>query len=115
MNKRRELKIVSDQYGKTTYTIDVANATMTLIENKAKGIFHFANEGVCSRYDFTLKIHEILRNKQYIDCKILPIKADEYIDNTPRPTYSVLSTQKYTNTTGKRVRHWEEALLEYLN
>jgi dTDP-4-dehydrorhamnose reductase len=114
MTQKRELNIVSDQFGKTTYTLDVAEATKNLIERNATGIYHFANEGVCSRHEFTKKIHEILCRKQDISCSINPISANEYPDPTPRPTWSILSTEKYSSEIGDPPRHWEAALTDYL-
>jgi len=114
MQSRPQLKIVSDQYGKTTYTPDVANAIARLIEKDAKGIYHFANEGVSSRYEFTMKIFELLRKHKDFECEILPIPASEYADPTPRPTWSVLGCEKYESLVGEKVRRWEDALTEYV-
>lgn len=115
MKNRPELKIVSDQFGKTTYTLDAANALEILIRKQAKGIFHFANDEASSRYEFTKKIYEILNTKQAFDCNILPIKASEYPDNTPRPTWSILNTDKFKAFTGEKITHWEKALKSYLD
>jgi dTDP-4-dehydrorhamnose reductase len=113
MKQKDELKIVSDQFGKTTYTIDVAEATAVLITKNACGIFHLANDGVSTRFEFTKKIYEL--SKETKICDIIPIKASEYPDSTPRPTWSILETDKYTAFTGNKVRHWEDALTEYMS
>ena len=114
MQEKPELKIVSDQFGKTTYTIDVVEATINLIEKNAKGIYHFANNGVSSRYVFTKKIYKVLKEYKDFECDILPMKAEDYPDPTPRPTWSILKTDKYTQATGQKIRGWEEALEEYI-
>jgi dTDP-4-dehydrorhamnose reductase len=115
MQEKEELKLVCDQYAKSTYTIDVVGATINMIKSNCKGIYHFANEGVCSRFDFTLKIYDILKSIKNINCKITPIKAYEYDDFTPRPTYSILCTDKYKFDTKKIIRHWEDALKSYIS
>ena len=114
LEEKSKLDIVADQFGKTTYTIDAIEATKNLINCKAKGIYHFANEGVCSRFQFTAKILDILNRKKDIKCIINPIKAIEYNDQTPRPTWSILGCDKYQKTTGKNIQVWKEALTEYL-
>ena len=114
MQEKSELKIVADQYGKTTYTFDVADATMNLLNKNAKGIYHFANDGVSSRYEFTKYIYELLKKKRDFDCNILPQKAIEYNDPTPRPTWSALGTEKYTKLTGAEIRDWKVALEAYI-
>jgi len=109
-----ELGVVCDQFGKTTYARDAADATMRLLEKQAVGLFHFANEGICSRYDFAQKVYDIYRKIRHLQCIITPIKAGDFSDHTPRPTWSALSTQKYTLATGAKIRSYEEALVEYL-
>jgi len=114
MLEKPELNIVADQFGKTTYTFDVVEATMNLINKKAKGIYHFTNEGVSSRYEFTKFIYEIMKKKNDFNCNISPIKAAEYNDPTPRPTWSILGTEKYTEATQTVIRDWKVALEEYI-
>ncbi|MCK9329401.1 MAG: dTDP-4-dehydrorhamnose reductase [Candidatus Cloacimonetes bacterium] len=115
MRERNELKIVSDQFGKTTYTIDATEATIDLISKDLEGIFHYANDGINSRFDFTKKIYEYLNNISSFECDIKPISSDEYPDNTPRPKWSILNTSKYCIATNKRINHWNNSLFHFLN
>ncbi len=114
LEEKEFVKIVSDQFGKTTYTFDVVKATENLLENKAQGIFHFTNTGTCSRYEFTVKIKEILAKTKPINCEVLPILGKDYPDPTPRPTWSFLNTDKYEKVTGKKITSWQESLEEYM-
>ena len=114
LKEKPNLNIVADQYGKTTYTIDVAEATQNLINIDAKGIYHFANEGVCSRYDFTILIYELLKSQNDFICDIKPINASDYPDKTPRPKWSILSCDKYTYSTQQKIRKWEDALKHFV-
>ena len=114
MQQQPEMSAICDRYGKTTYACDVAEATKNLIEKEAVGIYHFANEGICTKYEFTKKIYELLRKKIDFKCDILPLMSFEYPDNTPRPIWSVLDTEKYKQKTGADIRHWEEALEDYV-
>lgn len=115
MKDRDTLNIVSDQFGKTTYTLDIVSATKELLDIKANGIYHFANHGASSRYEFSLEMYKILKDKYNLNCDINQISSDEYPDNTPRPKYSILNTDKYEKLTGTTIPHWKESLKKYID
>jgi dTDP-4-dehydrorhamnose reductase len=92
------VRVVSDQYGKPTYTYDLAAKTREILEKEA-GIYHITNEGVCSWYEFASAI---------ID-NVSPCSSAEFPRIAKRPTYSVL-----LNTKTKPMRHWKAALNDYL-
>jgi dTDP-4-dehydrorhamnose reductase len=49
-------------------------------------------------------------------CKqVHPVGKEAFPLPAARPTYSILSTDKYTNVTGKEPRSWKEALASFLN
>src|SRR5689334_19178590 len=48
----KRLRVVSDEVGNPTYNDDLAEAIGKLVETGRYGIYHFVNEGACSRYDF---------------------------------------------------------------
>jgi dTDP-4-dehydrorhamnose reductase len=100
-----EIKVVSDQIGKPTYTRDLAEATLDLIENSEEGIFHLTNEGSVSWSDFAKKIFEM----KEIEVKVIPIPSSEFPTLAARPKNSIL-----LNTKLPKLRSWEEALREYL-
>lgn len=103
---KKEISVVNNQFGKPTYTLDLALKTRQIIdEKKPYGIYHIANDGVCTWYDFAKKIFEI----KGINVMVKPITSEEYPAPTPRPKYSVL-----LNTELEPLRTWEEALKEYL-
>jgi dTDP-4-dehydrorhamnose reductase len=93
------VKVVNDQFGKPTYAPDLARKTLEII-GLAPGIYHITNDGVCSWYEFASAI---------ID-NAVPCTSDEFKRKARRPTYSVLSNTKTTP-----MRHWRDALAEYLN
>src|SRR5439155_8497213 len=53
---RRPLRVVSDQTGTPTYTRDLADATLALIDADASGLFHLTNSGQTTWYEFTQAI-----------------------------------------------------------
>ena len=102
----REINVVNDQFGKPTFTKDLAEKTKSILEQQAPfGVYHVVNEGVCSWHDFAKKIFEL----KGLNVKLNPIKSEDYPLPTPRPKYSVLN-----NTKLLPLRSWEEALREYL-
>ncbi len=92
------VKVVNDQFGKPTYTADLARKTQEIIDLE-HGIYHVTNDGVCSWYEFASAV---------ID-NVVPCSSDDFPTRAKRPTYSVL-----TNTKTTPMRHWREAVLEYL-
>jgi len=93
-----EVKVVNDQFGKPTYTVDLAHKIEELTELEA-GIYHLTNEGICSWYEFA---------SAFID-NAVPCTSEEFPRKAKRPKYSVL-----VNTKTGPMRHWKEALEDYL-
>jgi len=105
--KKRELRIVDAEMSCFTYTPDLAKATRDLIEGKKEyGIYHIVNEGPCTWYEAALELFKLAG----IDIKVTPVKSDEFPRPAKRPKYSVL-----LNTKLPKLRHYREALKEYLN
>lgn len=109
--ERPELTVVFDQVGTPTYAGDLARAVFALIENgeyrRHEGLYHFANEGVCSWYDFA---HEIARQSGHTGCRILPCHSDEYPSPVKRPAYSVLDKSLFKQTFHQEIPYWTDSL-----
>ena len=106
-----QLKVVFDQTGTPTYAGDLADAIFDIVENKKfeghSGVYHFSNEGVCSWYDFTIKIAQIAG---HMACNIQPCHSDEFPSPVKRPAYSVLDKTKIKETFGIQIPYWEDSL-----
>ena len=107
--EKEQIGVVFDQIGTPTYAADLAQAIFTVIESSVwhPGIYHFTNEGVCSWYDFTLAIHELVGITK---CRVRPMLSEEYQYKTPRPHYSVLDKSKFKKTFGVEIPHWKASL-----
>ena len=109
--EKPELNVVFDQVGTPTYAGDLAHAVFSVIENgeyrNHEGIYNYANEGVCSWYDFT---KEIARQSGHTACRIMPCHSDEFPSPVKRPAYSVLDKTKFKQTFHQEVPYWTEAL-----
>lgn len=109
--ERDELGFVFDQIGTPTYAGDLAAIILSVVTADEKGafvpgIYHYSNEGVCSWYDFTVKILQIAG----IDCRIRPIETKDYPTKAVRPPYSVLNKSKIKETYKIVIPHWETSL-----
>ena len=105
------LSVVDDQIGSPTYTKDLAAAVALLIEKKSQGIFNITNRGSCSWHQFAVRI---LQESGFDKIEVIPIKSVELQRPAPRPSYSILSMQKFIQTTGKTTQPWQLALQDYL-
>jgi dTDP-4-dehydrorhamnose reductase len=109
----KPLKVVDDQIGSPTFTHDLAEATLNLVDADAKGIYHVVNAGQTNWHDFTAAILEEFG----LSTELSRTTSAEWKRSRPnsavRPAYSVLDTSKYTQATGKQIRHWRDALAAY--
>lgn len=106
-----ELQVVDDQIGSPTYTRDLAAAVDLLIERNITGIFHITSRGSCSWFQFARKI---LLEAGITGVQVLPIKSERLQRPAQRPSYSVLSMQKFISVTEKTMQPWQLALQDYL-
>ncbi|MBF7993289.1 dTDP-4-dehydrorhamnose reductase [Rahnella laticis] len=112
---QQNIRVVNDQFGAPTYAGDVAQAIITLssLENKPSGIFHFTGNKKISWYEFALRIFEYAKNND--DYKhepiIIPISTSEYQTPAKRPTNSILDCSRIEHY-GIRLSNWSERLRE---
>lgn len=107
--EKGELKVVDDQRGSPTYTLDLANKIKEIIENSQYGTYHVTNSGSCTWYEFA---KEILRLSN-INAKLEPCKTDEFPRPAKRPAYSVLANDKLSIVGISPMRSWQEAINSY--
>jgi dTDP-4-dehydrorhamnose reductase len=119
--KEKDLvKVVDDQWGSPTYTVDLAGAILKIIENDSAsyGIYHFTNEGITSWYKFACTIYDKAKRIGLIGSnkkvKIQPIRNEEYPTAARRPGYSVLSKEKIKREFNLKIRDWDKALEDFL-
>ena len=104
------LRVVDDQRGSPTYARDLAAPIIAIIERGLTGIYHVSNSGSCSWFDFAGAIFAM----RGMDVQISPISSHELGRKARRPLYSVFDLTKVQHDTGIGMRHWMEALKEYL-
>ncbi len=108
--EQKKLKVVDDQVTTPTYTIDICNQILSLIETEYFGIYHASAEGSCSWYEFTKYILEISK----IDAELTPCTTEEFPRPAKRPKFSVLENFNLKLIGLNRFRHWRDSLKDFL-
>ncbi|MFH1509291.1 MAG: dTDP-4-dehydrorhamnose reductase [bacterium] len=99
------IEVVNDQFGKPTWTYDLAQGTRELFESRRPfGIYHLVNENKTSWFDFAREL--IKRSGQKV--KVKPVATKDYAMKANRPRFSILN-----NTKTDSLRSWQEALKDY--
>ena len=115
-HEKDEISVVADQIGSPTNARDLACAICAILPKldtlNGTEIFHYANEGVASWYDFAFEIVQILGAK----CEVKPISTSEYLVMNsgkiiaPRPFYSVFDKSKIKAHFGLKIQNWRVSL-----
>ena len=113
---RTTLRVVDDQRGRPTWTPHLAEALVALarlarVDEKARGVVHYADEPECTWFDLARQIAAIAKPEGVV---IEPVSTAEFPRPARRPEYSVLSTEKYEALTGRRPAQWIDGLREFL-
>ncbi|WP_168123916.1 dTDP-4-dehydrorhamnose reductase [Paenibacillus sp. HB172176] len=108
--ERERLTVVADQIGSPTYTYDLARFLARLVLSEQYGVYHAAGEGCCSWFEFAKAIFEI----EGAAVSLSPCTTEEFPRPATRPPYSVLDCSKLEDRGFARLRHWREALYDYL-
>ena len=114
-----QLRVVSDQIGTPTYTLDLAVLLVDMIETEKYGYYHATNEGgYISWYDFT---KEIFRqaveagHKEYEKVTVTPVTTEEYgVSKAKRPFNSRLDKSKLAANGFNPLHTWQDAVKRYL-
>ncbi|PIZ37519.1 dTDP-4-dehydrorhamnose reductase, partial [Candidatus Aquicultor secundus] len=110
-DEQGKLKVVDDQFGSPTYTVDVALAVARLIATGKYGIYHMVNTGQVSWCGFARKVLE-LSGRHRVPVK--PISSEQLSRPAIRPAYSVLQNSALELTIGVTIRLWETALEDFI-
>ena len=114
-DKYKELKVVDDQIGSPTYTVDLAKLLVEMVETDKYGTYHVNNEGYCSWAEFAQYIME----SNGKETKINPVTTEEYYEGKDmskvayRPRNSKLDKSKLESAGFKRLPSWQDATERY--
>lgn len=100
-----ELKVVDDQIGCPTWTVELSNGIVNLLEESPEyGIYHICGSGQTSWYGFAKEIFKLIGKK----VNLKPCKTQEFPRPAKRPEYSVMENNGICRT-------WKTALKDYIN
>lgn len=106
------VRVVNDQIGTPTYTLDLARLLVDMIETDKYGYYHATNEGgYISWYDFCCEFY-----KQYgLDTKVIPVTTAEYgLSKAARPENSRLDKSKIREAGFEPLPIWQDAVSRYM-
>ncbi len=108
---KEKITVVDDMIMSPTYTKDAARVIKKIIEeNLPYGIYHTANEGFCSWFEFARKIFDFLN----LNADLKPIKTRDLTLRAKRPVFSALENKKLSKHNLK-MPPWQKALETYLS
>ncbi|MBV9867579.1 MAG: dTDP-4-dehydrorhamnose reductase [Abitibacteriaceae bacterium] len=108
--ERESLKIVSDQIGSPSYTPDLARGIWQLITRGEGGLYQLSNAGEVSFDEYARAVFKLAG----INCRVESVTTQEYGAPAHRPLYSTLNNAKAHATGVTALRHWHDALTEFV-
>lgn len=116
--ERDEISIVADQIGVPTWGKSLAAVAWAAgTAPQLHGVYHWADGGTASWYEFAQAIYADARERNLLNrtVKLRAIRADEYPTAARRPPYSVLDAGRTIERLGVRPEPWRSALRHMLN
>lgn len=107
------LRVVNDQVGTPTYTLDLSRLLVDMIETEKYGYYHATNEGgYISWYDFACAIFKTAG----MHVNVLPVTTAEYGESkAKRPFNSRLDKSKLKENGFQPLPDWRNALERYIS
>lgn len=106
--ERPELKVVDDQVGAPTSSLEIARATATLLAKGSQGLYHMSAAGESTWCGFARAILERAGSAT----PVVAIRTAEYPTPAKRPRNSRLDCSKLRAEHGVSLARWERALDE---
>lgn len=104
------IRVVGDQYGCPTSALELARVICHLIKTKEYGLYHAVGEGATSWYEFAVEIFK----EAGMDVSVSRITTAEYPTPAKRPCYSILENKGLHERHQYHMKHWKDALHEYM-
>jgi dTDP-4-dehydrorhamnose reductase len=111
-SSKPEISVVDDQRGQPTWSGDLAAQIVALVEAGAPaGTYHGTSSGETTWFEFTCEIYRLIGADPE---RVRPTTTDQFPRPAPRPAYSVLGHDRWTDVGLTPIRDWRDALAEAL-
>lgn len=107
----RNLQVVDDKFGSPTYTEDLAQGLLKLVETGWYGTYHMANQGCCSRFEYAKKVLDLVDRS---NCSVEPVSSEAFPLPAHRPRMEAIRNYMLQLLGLNWMRPWEEALTDYI-
>jgi len=109
--ERSELRVVHDQVGCPTSTLELAPALWDVLEKGDTGVYHAACQGQASWYELAVATLELAGVR---GVNVVPVTTSEFPRPAVRPRYSVLDCSRLVALRGRSLAPWRDALQDFL-
>jgi dTDP-4-dehydrorhamnose reductase len=105
-----KIQVVNDQLGQPTSALHLVDQVLLMLHKDAPpGIYHGTNSGEATWYQFA---EEILKLGKLDSTRLIPVKSKSRAGSANRPSYSVLSHDRWVEVGMAPMSNWKEALNE---
>jgi dTDP-4-dehydrorhamnose reductase len=103
-------RVVSDQIGRPTYSVDLARAAWRVVASSVHGVLHVANAGTATWYDVAKRVYSATHAEHLVQ----PCSTEQFFTPARRPAWSVLSTARLEQALGGPLPTWEDGIDRFL-
>lgn len=109
VKENKKITVVRDQTGSPTYTKDLAEALLELVEKPLYGVYHITNSGWTDRVGIVNEVFKLLGEKTEVE-----LKTRKEVFFAPRPADSRMKNLMWRVEGFKPLRTWQEAVKEFI-
>ncbi len=106
----RPLRVVDDQVGSPTWTMDVSRMLVSLLRLGATGLYHYAAAGYASRFE----VAEFVRRELGLQVPLAPCRSGDFITPATRPLNSRFDCSRLDAIMESPRPHWQDAMRAFL-
>lgn len=111
--QKETISVVDDQFGQPTWTYNLVNKTVELVEKNSKfGIYHGTSSGQTTWFEFAQHIFSLIGANPD---RVLPVTSEMFLRPAARPSYSVLDHENWKNAGIQPIKNWDKALVDAFN
>ena len=108
---RETLSVVTDQIGSPTYVPDLALLLAEMITTDRYGLYHAANEGYCSRFEFAEEIFRLAG----LSTTVLPMETSAFPSKAKRPNNCRFDTTNLEENGFQKLPSWQDGLQRFFS